>query len=1003
MSSKKPRAPFGRLAVVCSLLFVAAAATLFLTTEVFERPTDKAQSSASFVLSDYQTIEMRANTFTGNVQNRCAISVDGDGNLLEAWASRRQENGTYGVFAQRFDPLGRPLGTEIHVNQFVAGYQSEPAVAFDRSGTAWIAWQSLGQDGSRSGVFMRRFGMKDGAFRALGDETLVNTTIVGEQITPSIAANENGQTLVAWSSMDDSGELRTAARLFNSDGSAATGELALSASHVRGQDRLPATVSVSGGKFLVAWAHTSADGKPESIMARFVDSNGAEGDAFVVSESSDSREQIEPSIAANSDGQMVLTWLRSHTQRGYDVVARRLNSDGTSDGDVIVVSDRNDGWKSGAAVAMASDGRFVVSYNLLGEKEEDAHKKRPKTAASIFARVFDGNGKSLGDEFKVSQHPKGPQTLPVASNSTRSVWGDQDQIAFAWNGRAEGDGSAAGFTLFAPNSLDVAAPPQVEPVAAAADVGSADVRVPPDFNPDWVPQDPIVDLTAVGPDFGFMAFQTTAWQPPDNDCASGPNHIVSVVNMDIRVHTKAGQLLSSELFEDFFSAQSGGTFLFDPVAAYDHHADRFVIATADHQGSSQDGLNVAVSKTNDPTDGWHKYYFNTDSIGDYIDFENLGIGTDAYYITADYFGSYRNVIHIFDKTPMLGGLPVTIKHITTTSGSLLSLGSVKTYDANPPAQYFASSWTSSSSLRIYAVRNATGSPTIDSTNVSVSYFTNPPDATQMGSSNRIATIDDRIKNGVYRNGSLWLTHSIGENSTARVRWYEIQMNNWPVSGSPTLAQEGTLNYGSGEHNWFPDITVSDDDDAVITCCRSSSSDYPYIARAGRKSYDDPETFRLSVRLKESDGPTSSSRWGDYSGNDEDPVDPGVVWSHTIYNSTGSDWRGWVGRTDTDMLMVHDDPGIIYRGASVTLNAHGAHPGGYVFFTYSRAGAGSTYIPGLDATLDLASPVSAGVKIADSNGDVTLTKWVPSGAAVGLIYLQAIERNDTSNVIITSIN
>ena len=998
-----PRAHVHRLTVVRFLLFFAAVVTLFLAVAAPERPGDGMHEMTSFALSDYQVVETRANTFTGNVQHRSSIGVDGDGNMFVAWASRRQESGTYGVFAQRFDPLGRPLGTEIHVNQFLPGYQSEPAVSIDQSGTAWVAWQSLGQDGSRSGIFMRRFGMKDGLFQALGDETRVNTTIEGDQVTPGIATNRNGRTLVAWSSLDKHDDLRTAARVFNSDGSPATGELILSAPHIKGKDRLPTTVGLPDGRFLVAWAHTSPEGEPESIVARFVDSDGADLEAFVVNNPLDSREQIEPSIAADSRGNMVLTWLRSRKPGGYDVVARRLNADGTFADDVFVVTDRNDGWKSGASVAMAGDGRFVVSYNLLGEKEEDAHKKRPKTAGSIYARVFDLDGNSLGEEFKVNRHETGPQTLPVASNSTRSVWSDRGQVVFVWRGRADGDGSAVGLTLLAPTSLEVAPPPHVHQVAAGANVSSADVRIPPDFDPNWVPEGPIVDTASAGPDFGFMAFQRTAWNPPDNDLACGPNHIVSVVNMDIRVHTKTGLLISTELFEDFFALTSGGDFLFDPVAAYDHHADRFVVATADHQGSSQDGLNVAVSKTNDPTAGWHKYYFNTDSIGDYIDFENLGIGTDAYYITADYFGwPSGNAIHIFEKAPMLAGLPVTLKHIKTSS-SLLSLGAVKTYDAAPPAQYFATSWVSSSALRIYAVRNATTTPTIVSTNIAVSSFANPPDATQLGSSNRIATIDDRIKNGVYRNGSLWLTHSIGENSTARVRWYEIQMNNWPVSGSPTLVQEGTLNYGTGEHSWFPDITVSDDDDAVITSCRSSSNDYPYIARTGRKSYDDPDTFRLSVRLKESDGPTSSSRWGDYSGSDEDPVDPGVVWSHTIYNSTGSDWRGWVGRTDTDMLMVFDDPGVIFRNASVTLNVHGAHPGGYVFFAFSRAGAGSSYILALNAWLDLASPMNAGHAVANSAGDATLTRWVPGVVATGAIYLQAIEMNDTSNVITTTVN
>ncbi len=997
---------FSPAALLVSCGYVAFALTLgFLLAEipVSEQSAGKLAFADGHPLSGYRQVEVRANTFTSNRQNRSAVDVDGEGNVLAVWASRRQEAGTYGVFAQRFDPLGRPLGTELHVNQFLPGPQNEPAVAFDADNVAWVAWQSPGQDGSRSGIFVRRFGEVDGEFGPLGDEILVNVVTDGEQITPGIASNENGRVLVAWSASDNGGGTGVRARVFNADGSPATGELELSGPDTGGRNRLPAVTGLPGDRFLVAWAHTTDEGKPESIMAGFVDSGNPAPGAAVLSDPGDGRENIEPSVTVDGNGNILLAWMRSSDTGGYDVVSRKFNPDGSPAGGIFLVSDRRDGWKSGVSIAAAADGRFVVSYNLYGEKDAAVRHKRPQAPSSIYAQMYDAEGNRLGNEFRVNRYDEGKQALPVASNATHTVWSGLDQLVFAWNGCIDGDKSASGLTLMAPASLQVPEPPAMERVAAASDITSEDVRTPPDFNPDWVPEKAVFDGKGAGPDFGFMAFQTTAWTPPDPDIAVGPDYLVSVVNMDIRVHTKSGTLISSELLEDFFSGQSGGTFLFDPVAAYDNHAGRYVVATADHQGYSQDGLNVAVSKTSDPTDGWHKYYFQTDNIGDYIDFENLGIGTDAYYVTADYFGwPGGNVIHIFEKDPMLSGDPVTLKYIKTSS-SLLSLGAVKTYDADPPAQYFATSWTSSTKLRLYAVRNATGTPTISNTNITVPYFTYPPDATQYGSSNRVDTVDDRIKHGVYRNGSLWLTHTIGENNTARVRWYEIKMNNWPVSGSPTLVQSGTLDYGTGEHNWFPDITVTEDDDAVITCNRSSSGDYPYIARAGRKFYDAAGAFRASVRLKESDGPTSQSRWGDYSGNDEDIADPGVVWSHTEYTLGDATWRTWAARTDTDKLMVFDEPGTLVRGTNVTFTAHGAAPFGTVYFAYSLTGAGSTYIAGLDATLDLANPQNAGSAVADGDGDVSLTRFIPGGAPVGPIYIQTIERNNTSNLITTAIN
>ena len=1003
MNRKNIFAPKHLLALGGLLAFVIALGAVYATPPVPKQQEQIYTSGNECPLSGYQKVEVRASTYTSNRQNRSAMDVDLQGNMFVVWASRRQEAGTYGVFGQLIDPLGRPLGTEIHVNQFLPGPQNMPAVAFDNKGAAWVAWQSQGQDGSRSGIYLRRFGAVDGEFGPLGDEIPVNITTEGEQITPSIASNENGRMLVAWSSSDKNGRLDAMARVFNADGSPATGELELSDSGGDGWDRLPAVADLPGGRFLVAWAHTTPEGKPESIMARFVNSGKPDLRTILVSDPGDRREQVEPSVTADNNGNIISAWMRSCEPGGYDVVARRFNPDGSAAGDVFVVADKRDGWKNGVSAAAADDGRFIVSYNLTGEKDTTERRERPRSPSSIYAQMYDAGGNRVGGEFKVNQSDDGKQALAAASNATRTVWSGMDQVVFAWNGSIDGDKSAAGLTLLAPPSLRVDAPPVPERVAAASNVTSKDVRTPPDFNPDWTPENAVFDGRSAGPDFGFMAFQTTAWSPPDPDLAVGPDHIVSVVNMDIRVHTKSGSLISSELFEDFFAGQSGGTFLFDPVAAYDHHAGRFIVVTADHQGYSQDGINVAVSKTDDPTDGWHKYYFQTDAIGDYIDFENLGIGTDAYYVTADYFGwPYSNVIHIFEKAPMLSGNPVTLKHIKTTS-SLLSLGAVKTYDTDSPAQYFATSWISSTRIRLYAVMNPTGTPTLDYTDITVPYFTYPPDATQYGSSNRVSTIDDRIKHGVYRNGSLWLTHSIGEDNTARVRWYEIEMNNWPVGGSPALVQNGTLDYGYDQHNWFPDITVTADNDAIITCNRSSSDDYPYIARTGRKFYDADDSFRTSIRLKESEGPTSQDRWGDYSGNDEDIADPGVVWSHTEYTLSGSSWRTWVARTDTDKLMVLDDPGILTRGTDVTITIHGAAPNGTVHFAFSLAGTGSTYIAALDATLDLANPVGTGSAVADGDGAASITRFVPAGAPVGPIYLQTIERNNTSNVITTSIN
>ena len=92
-------------------------------------------------------------------------------------------------------------------------------------------------------------------------------------------------------------------------------------------------------------------------------------------------------------------------------------------------------------------------------------------------------------------------------------------------------------------------------------------------------------------------------------------------------------------------------FVFDPVALYDPHANRFVIAAAEHNNG--DYFRIAVSDDDNPNGTWYKYRVNVSSICGFIDFENLGCSSTAYSVAADCFGGGGNYIHVMEKAPML--------------------------------------------------------------------------------------------------------------------------------------------------------------------------------------------------------------------------------------------------------------------------------------------------------------------------------------------------------------
>ncbi len=86
------------------------------------------------------------------------------------------------------------------------------------------------------------------------------------------------------------------------------------------------------------------------------------------------------------------------------------------------------------------------------------------------------------------------------------------------------------------------------------------------------------------------------------------------------------------------------------------------------------------------------------------------------------------------------------------------------------------------------------------------------------------------------------------------------------------------------------------------------------------------------------------------------------------------------------------------GVNADMEVFAATPGQTVAFIYSTVGTGSTYIPQLDVTIDLANPALAGIRTADSNGYALLRKRVPPNTQGLRVWTQAAEFQRKSNVV-----
>ncbi len=849
-----------------------------------------------------RTLDSPLNVFTYTSQRTPSIGILPDGRMVVAWASRRQEASTYGVFARLTDAHGRPLGDEVHVNAFMPRTQWEPAVGVGGDGTVWIAWSSLGQDGDQMGVIARRFRVEDGRLVPLGGEIAVNRTRAGSQSMPSVAALDDGRAMIVWSEAGADGQ-RVLGRVFDARGNAMSDEFVLGSPS---QPARFATVTRCADGFLAAFAGVDDDGAPSGLWCRAYGADGTpRADPVEIARVDEA--VIEPSLDANASGDAAIAWLRARAGGGYDIFCRRLHGDGTPAGEAHLVASGADGWKSGASVAMHDDGRFVVSYTT-DTGEDLPLELRPSVPSDVMAVVFDRDGRAMGPARRVHAIRDGHQGIE-ASPARRSVWGSREHPAFCWEGETGRDGSGVALSTLVPEDVEIAASGGGEAQAFGYEEVAASASIPPIFDEDWVPPPPDDDVRPNTDDFGFQSWNGTGWVPPDPDLSVGPNTIVGVVNVAIRIFDKQGTQLFNQDLVPFFSSVGANGFLFDPVAVFDRHSNRHIVCVIEHTGGNQTSwINIAVSKTPDPQNGddWWKYRFNTTTPtggSRFIDYENLGVDEEAIYVAADYFaGTGGNWVHIFDKAPMLGGQPTTMQ-VLRTSGSFRSLGAVNHIDSDAPGGYFATSFgNGSTEITIDAITDPLTNPVRHSVVVGVPGYSQPPGAAQQGSSNRISTVDQRIKNGVYRNGSLWLTHNIGIDGVARVRYYEIAMNGWPTSGqSPTLVQSGEVDLGPGIYTFFGDPGVDADNNFVLQFNRSSSDEFVSIQRIFRLSGDSPGTLRDAHVVQTSNSPDNSGRWGDYTGMEEDPAEPRVFWGHDEYSINGG-WRTWVGQIDLNSAI-----------------------------------------------------------------------------------------------------
>ncbi len=450
----------------------------------------------------------------------------------------------------------------------------------------------------------------------------------------------------------------------------------------------------------------------------------------------------------------------------------------------------------------------------------------------------------------------------------------------------------------------------------------------------------------------FLAILDNATRiPPDTNGAVGPMHVMTMLNSQVRIHSRAGDDLGIISLARFFSPLNRPAF--DPHLLYDAPSGRWIACADAGSRSVNSRVFFAISDTSDPTGAWTYYEFLADAAGvRWADYPGFGVNSRWIAITNNLFP-----IAVTDP-PTTSGVKMWVidKNTALVPGGTITVSVFNTgFDEDPdlgptgltlaPAHHLDASdsgplYLAKNTFRfdeadgtfLLAISRLEGTPSAPVwmpmenafmgdtglVKVPTNFGALLRDAPQLGDPNRIETNDARMMNAVVRHGRLWFAHMGGLPASpdpmnpmlserTGVFWYQLNPSAFP---SP-ITQSGVLDDGPDTHLIFPSISVNEAGDALLGFSRADATRYVEAAAALKEVWRFG-AFGPVFTLKSGEDSyfktlgTGRNRWGDYSATIVDPADGRSFWTIQEYaaldvgpSSIDDRWSTWWSRVTPD--------------------------------------------------------------------------------------------------------
>ena len=414
--------------------------------------------------------------------------------------------------------------------------------------------------------------------------------------------------------------------------------------------------------------------------------------------------------------------------------------------------------------------------------------------------------------------------------------------------------------------------------------------------------------------------------------AAGPNHLMGLINTYFGIFSKTGDLekkINATVWYENVLPTLGPCdrpvsdplgCAFDPKVVYDHFADRWVMVyLAVNKTTPVNSILVSASDDSDPNGVWCNWDFRGDvngstPSGNRADYQGLGFDDQAVYIVPNQFGwdntfKYAK-IRILPKStlydPSCPAVTFTdlwdIRYPQPGADAFtVFTGRPAVTFGSPGAEYLMANsgfiTPNNNFMLLFTLTTPLSiSPVLTADLVTVVPSDPPPDANQSGGGTPLIDVGGhRIRNVVYRDGSVWTAHSVVDSSVAtqaNARYVRVDV------ASKTALQDVSIGAANCWY-YYPAIAADVDSNMAMVVNRSCTTEFAsirYVSRLNGGALEDSSLLKAGEANYVKTFGGSRNRWGDYSGIAVDPADPRSIWMFAEFaDSPANTWSTWFGQ------------------------------------------------------------------------------------------------------------